>query len=91
MHELQKSSPFIREYSKLNLRFRRMVDEALEVLKETPTDYQSKITKISKHKDGLMYRYRMPGCYLVYVVPPYSEGEYTVITLLDIRNLIKTR
>jgi mRNA-degrading endonuclease RelE of RelBE toxin-antitoxin system len=89
MHEIQKTSTYSREYQKLALRYRRMVDEAVDVLKETPTDHQTKITRISNHKDGLMYRYRMPGFYLMYVVPPFEEGEYAVITLLDIKMLLK--
>lgn len=89
MHEILKTSTYSREYQKLALRFRRMVDEAVDVLKETPTEHQSRITKISKHKDGLMYRYRLPGFYLMYVVPPFEEGQYTIITMLDIKSLTK--
>jgi len=91
MHEIQKTSTFQRVYQQLPLRFRRMIDEAVEVLKETPEQYQSKITKISKHKDGLMYRFRMPGCYIMYVVPPYREGESAIITLLDVKQLMKNK
>jgi mRNA-degrading endonuclease RelE of RelBE toxin-antitoxin system len=88
MHDIQKTSTFLREYQKLKLRYRRMVDEAMDVLKETPTDYQSRITKISKHKDGIMYRYRLPGMYLMYVVPPFETGESKVVTILDIKSLL---
>lgn len=91
MHEIQKTTSYSREYQKLGLRFRRLLDEAVEVLKEYPIDYQSKITKISNHKDGVMYRFRMPGCYLMYVVPPFKEGEAVTITLLSIKQLTKTR
>ncbi len=89
MHEIMKSSTFLREYQQLTLRIRRMVDEAIDVLKESPVEYQSKITKISKHKDGVMYRYRIPGCYLMYVVPPFREGEFVDIILLDLKHLTK--
>lgn len=89
MHEIQKTSTYSREYQKLALRFRRMIDEAVDVIKEYPIEYQSKITKISNHKDGVMFRFRIPGCYLMYVVPPFDEGEAVVITLLDIKQLTK--
>ena len=88
MHELQKTSTFSREYQKLTLRFRRMVDDALDVLKESPTEHQSKITQISKHKDGLIYRFRLPGFYIMYVVPPFKEGQSCTITLMDIKQLM---
>jgi hypothetical protein len=89
MHEIQRTSTFTRQYQQLALRFRRMVDEAMDIVKEYPVEYQSKITKISNHKDGVMYRFRMPGCYMMYVVPPFEEGESVIITLLDIKHLTK--
>lgn len=90
MHEILKTPTYQREYQKLGLRYRRMVDEAIEVLRETPLEFQSKITKISKHKDGMMYRFRLPGFYLMYVVPPFNDGEFPPVTVLDIKALIKT-
>ena len=87
MHDIQKTSIYWREYNRLNLRYKRMIDDAIEVLKESPTEYQNKITRISKHKDGVLYRFRLPGCYIMYVVPEHAEGEKVMLTLLSVKNL----
>lgn len=75
MHEIQKTTNFQFQYHKLNLRFRRLVDGALDVLKESPTDYQNRITHIGNRREGGLYRFRMPGCYLLYVVPENVAAE----------------
>ena len=87
MHEIQRTTNFRFQYNKLNLRFKRMVDDAAEVLKEYPTDFQNKITHIGNRKDGGLYRFRLPGCYLLYVVPIHEEGAATVITLTNVKTL----
>lgn len=70
--EILKTSNYQFQYHKLKLRFRRLVDSAVDILKESPTEYQNSITHIGSRKEGGLYRFRMPGCYLLYVI---SEGE----------------
>ncbi|MCE3235221.1 MAG: hypothetical protein K0Q50_1401 [Vampirovibrio sp.] len=85
MYEIQKTTNYRFQYTKLNLRFKRFVDEAIEVLKENPTDYQNRITHIGNKKDGGLYRFRIPGCYLMYVVPFHQENEAQSIILLSVK------
>jgi len=85
MHEIQKTTNFQFQYHKLNLRFRRLVDSAMEILKETPTDYQNKITQIGNRKEGGLYRFRMPGCYLLYVVAEHEQGEAPKVILIGLK------
>ncbi len=85
MNEVQKTTNYRFQYHKLNLRFRRFVDEAVEIIKEYPTEYQNKITHIGNRKEGGLYRFRMPGCYLLYVVPEHEEGEAGSIILTTIK------
>jgi len=70
--EIQRTSNFSAKYNKLTLRFKRLVDQAVEIIKEFPTDYQNRITVLSQKKEGRLYRFRLPGCYLFYIVP---QGE----------------
>lgn len=85
MYEIQKTTNYRFQYTKLNLRFKRFVDEAIEVIKENPTDYQNRITHIGNKKDGGLYRFRIPGCYLMYVVPFHQENEAPSIILLSVK------
>ncbi len=87
MHEIHRTTNFRFQYNKLNLRFKRMVDEAADVLKEYPTEFQSKITYLGSRKEGGLYRFRLPGCYLLYVVPEHEDGASTVITLTTVKLL----
>lgn len=88
MNEIQKTTNYRFQYHKLNMRFRRFVDEAIEVIKEYPTEYQNKITHIGNRREGGLYRYRMPGCYLLYVVPEHDEDiESGIVILTSIKTL----
>lgn len=87
MHEVQKTTNYRFQYNKLNLRFKRFVDEAVEIIKESPTEFQGKITHIASKKEGGMYRFRMPGCYLLYVVSEHEPGAPTTITLTNVKLL----
>ena len=88
MNFIDKSSNFKYKYSKLNLRLRRLADEAIDIIREHPTDFQNKITHISNRKEGGLYRFRQPGCYLIYVVPePEVEDEAVTIIMMDIKAL----
>jgi hypothetical protein len=87
MYEIQKTTNFRFQYNKLNLRFKRMVDEASEILKEYPTDFQNKITHLGTRRDGGLYRFRLPGCYLLYVVPEHEEDATPSVILTTVKLL----
>ncbi|WP_303674263.1 hypothetical protein [Vampirovibrio chlorellavorus] len=88
MHNVDKSSNFKYKYSKLPLRLRRLTDEAVEIIREHPTDFKNRITHISNRKEGALYRFRQPGCYLIYIVPePEVEGEAVTIIMMDLKAL----
>ena len=86
-YELAKTTNYRYQFNKLNLRFKRFVEEALEVIKETPTALQGKITHIANNKDGSLYRFRLPGCYIMYVVPAHEPGESVTITITGVKML----
>lgn len=85
MYDIQKTAGYRTQYNRLDLRYRRFVDEAVEVIKQYPTDYQNRITRISSRKEGGLYRFRMPGCYLLYLVPERTGEAETTITLMQIK------
>lgn len=87
MHEIQRTSNFRAQYQKLELRFRRFVDEAMDVIKEFPIDYQNKITHLGNKKDGGLYRFRIPGYYIIYVVPIHDPGSLTIVTMTNLQKL----
>lgn len=87
MHEIQKTTNYRFQYNKLNLRFKRFVDEAIEIIKEYPQEYQGKITHISNRKEGGLFRFRIPGCYLLYVVPEHEPEAPTTIMLMGVKML----
>ena len=87
MHEIQKTTNFRFQYNKLSLKFKRFVEEAVEIIKETPTEFQGKIVHLSNKKDGSLYRFRLPGCYLLYVVPFHEQGSFTIITLTSVKKM----
>lgn len=86
-YEIDSTSHFRSRYNKLDHRLKRCIDNAVEVLKEYPTEYQQKITFLSKRKDGGLYRFRMPGCYLHYIIPEETLGKMYAVTLVDIKVL----
>jgi hypothetical protein len=73
------------QYHKLKLRFRRLVDSAVDILKENPTEYQNRITHIGNRKEGGLYRFRMPGCYLLYVIPESDPDTPVKVILTGIK------
>lgn len=87
MHEIEKTTNFRYQYNKLNLRFKRFVDEAIEIIKEYPTDYQGKIKHLSNKKDGRLYRFRIPGCYILYIVPEAEPDAPSAIILTSVKLL----
>lgn len=87
MHEIQRTTNYRFQYNKLDLRLKRFIEEALEILKESPTEHQGRITHIANRKEGGLYRYRMPGCYLLYIVPEHVPGEPVTITLTNVIRL----
>lgn len=87
MYEIQKTTNYRFQYSKLELRFKRFIDEAIEVIKESPMDYQGKIMHLGNRKEGGLYRFRTPGLHLLYVVPAHEPGTSAIITLTAIKKL----
>ena len=83
LYELERTTNYRFQYNKLNLRMRRFVDEAIEIIKESPTDFHGKISHMANRKTHNMYRFRVPGAYIIYLVP--VEG--TVVTLTNIKSL----
>jgi mRNA-degrading endonuclease RelE of RelBE toxin-antitoxin system len=87
-YEIELTSYFRSRYNKLDHRFKRCIDNAVEILKDYPTDYQQRITFISKRKEGGLYRFRMPGCYLYYIIPEQAaEKTGLSITLTEVKVL----
>jgi mRNA-degrading endonuclease RelE of RelBE toxin-antitoxin system len=80
-YELEKTSNFRSRFDQLEFRLKRTVQEAQEVLKESPQEYQNHITFLSKRKDTLLYRFRVPGAYILYTV---HEKE-PLVTLTSIQ------
>jgi len=92
MFEIEKTTNYRFQYNRLELRFKRFVDEAIEIIKEFPTDYQGKITHLANKKDGRMYRYRLPGCYLIYVLPEtVQEEENGTLILTGVKMLYQRK
>ncbi len=87
MYEISKTTNFRFQYNKLNLRYKRNIEDAIEYIKESPTEGQGKITQIANKKEGGLYRYRLPGCYIFYILPEHEEGEATIITMTAIKLL----
>lgn len=88
-YDVEKTTSYRLQFSKLNLRFKRFVEEAVETVKQTPTDLPGKITHIGNKKDGGLYRFRVPGCYLMYVVPFQApdNGQASTIILTGVQML----
>jgi hypothetical protein len=86
-YEIQKTTNFRFQFNKLSLRFKRIAEEAIDVIKESPMEYQGKITHLANKKEGGFYRFRLPGCYLLYIVPMHETGVTTVVTLTGVKML----
>jgi mRNA-degrading endonuclease RelE of RelBE toxin-antitoxin system len=87
-YEIERTTNFRFEFTKLNLRFKRFVEEAIDTLKETPTELPGKITHLANKKDGGLYRFRVPGCYIIYVVPLLvEEGDVPRVILTGVKML----
>jgi hypothetical protein len=86
-YEIQKTTNFRFQFNKLSLRFKRVVEEAIEVIKESPMEYQGKITHLANKKEGGYYRFRLPGCYLLYIVPVHDATKTAAVTLTGIKIL----
>lgn len=81
--EIERTNNFRFQYNKLTLRMKRFIDEAVEVIKESPTAFQGKITALAKKKEGRLYRYRVPGAHILYVV----NDENPIVTLTNVKTL----
>lgn len=87
MYEIQKTTNYRFQFNKLSLRFKRAIEEAIEIIKESPLEYQGKITHLANKKEGGLYRFRLPGCYILYVVPIHEAGENATITMTGVKML----
>ena len=79
-YEFQKSPNYRFQYNKLNTRMQRFVDEALGIIQETPREFQGKITFLSHKKEFDLYRFRIPGAYLLYLVPQDAMNPQIILT-----------
>ncbi|MEM0950678.1 MAG: hypothetical protein AAGI66_00870 [Cyanobacteria bacterium P01_H01_bin.74] len=86
-YETSTTSAFRNQYNKVDRRLRRIVDDAVEIIKEFPTDYQHKITYISKRKEGGLYRFRVPGCHIFYILPEKETEKPNTIILTAVKPL----
>lgn len=82
-YEFEKTPNYRFQYNKLPLKMKRFVEEALDIIQASPTEFQGRIRHLSDKKDHRMFRYRIPGAYLIYLVP--NEGQ--VITLMNLKKL----
>ena len=73
--EVDKTTNFRFQYNKLSLKYKRFVDEAIKIIKESPTDFQGKITHLAAKKTHHLYRFRLPGAYILYLVPKQGLKE----------------
>ena len=86
-YEIERTNNFRFQYSKLELKMKRFVEDAVEKIKENPYELQGKITYLSRKKEGAMYRYRMPGAHLMYIIIEKDDKKSTVVVLSNIKTL----
>lgn len=67
-YEIQRTNNFRFQYGKLTLKHKRFIEEAIEILKDTPEEFQGRITPLAKKKDGRLYRIRIPGAHILYII-----------------------
>ncbi len=82
-YEIEKTNNFRFQFNKLTLRMKRFVEEAIEVIKESPTEFQGKITAIANKKEGRLYRYRVPGAHILYIV----KQDEPIVMLTNLKTL----
>lgn len=81
-YEIQRTNNFRFQYNKLPLKMKRFVEEAIEVLKESPEDCHGKITPLSRKKDGRLFRFRVPGAHILYIL--HSEDPLVTMTQIKL-------
>lgn len=80
LYELEKTPNYRFQYNKLSLKLKRFINEALDILKEYPTEYQGKILHLANRKEFHMYRFRVPGAYIIYLL----HKDQPLITLTSV-------
>lgn len=81
MFEIDKTSMFRSKYEALPVRLRRRIQEGIEILKETPTDYRGRIMYMAKRKDkSALYRFQLQGIQLFYLLHP----DTPVVTMTNL-------
>lgn len=83
LYELERTPNYRFQYGRLNLKLKRFIDEALEIVKQNPKEYQGRISYMSSLKNKNFYRIRIPGAYIHY----WLDDEMPIITLTQIRIL----
>jgi mRNA-degrading endonuclease RelE of RelBE toxin-antitoxin system len=83
MYEIELTATYRVQLNRLTQKFHRFVLEAIDILKESPTQYQDRIMVLSKQKEkNQRFRYRLPGgIYLFYTV----HQTQPLVTLTGIR------
>lgn len=82
-YEIQRTNNFRFQYNKLALKHKRFVEEAIDVLKETPDECQGKITPLARKKNGRLYRFRVPGAHILYII----HSDEPIVTMTQIKVL----
>lgn len=85
MYTIEKTNNYRYQYNKLPLRLKRFVDEVEDIIKDNPFEMQGKIKPLSKKKDGRLFRFRVPGAHVLYIV----HSEEPVITMTQVKTLYK--
>lgn len=87
-YEVDRTTNFRFQYNKLSVKFKRFVDEAIKIIQESPMDFQGKITHLANKKTHHLYRFRLPGAYVLYLVPkPGLKDKTNTIILFAVKTL----
>lgn len=84
MYEMELTYTFKYEMTRLNRRFRHMVNNALTEILSTPTEAPGRIFLMSMTEEDAVYRYRLPGVHLFYRIP--HKRTHIVMTQLKLLN-----
>ncbi|MGE0200671.1 MAG: hypothetical protein AB7P76_06860 [Candidatus Melainabacteria bacterium] len=83
-YNLVKTSTFMVNFRGLPKKLKRLTLEAMEVIKESPTVYQDKITRMTARKEeGTAFKFRVPGAWITYVV----HDKQPMVTMLSVREM----
>jgi mRNA-degrading endonuclease RelE of RelBE toxin-antitoxin system len=83
MYELEPTTQYRVKYNKLDARLKHLIHEAMEILREFPTEYQGRIMRLAKRKENVYYRIRVPGAHVHYFI----HEDQPLVTLTNIEVL----